>query len=358
MTAPRREAREWTLAELAREVGGEVEGDPSVRIRDVAGIQEAGPGEITFLSNPRYLTDLEATRASAVILAPGVPVRIPAVRCDNPYAAFARIAVLLRTESYRPRGVSPDLVCGEDCRLGRDLSIHPRVVLGDRVRIGDRVTLHPGVVVGDDCEVGDDTVLYAGVTLREGVRIGRRVIVHNGAVIGSDGFGFALDRGRYVKIPQTGGVRVGDDVEIGANTTVDRGTLGDTVIGRGTKIDNLVQIAHNVRIGEDCIIVAQAGISGSTAVGDRVTLAGQAGLAGHLRIGAGVTVAARAGVTKDVPAGRVVAGFPALPLREWRKAAGSFVHLPAMRKALKALEARMAALERRTAGGEEDDGHS
>ncbi len=345
-----------TLQELAHAVQGELEGDGSIRISRVASIDEACEGEITFLANPKYHVSLEKTRASAVILSPGIPTSLPAIRCENPYLSFARVATLLQIDSHRPAGVSPDLVQGEGCQLGEDLSIHPRVVLGKNVVIGDRAALHPGVVIGDDTVVGEESLLHSSVSIREGVRIGKRVVVHCGAVIGSDGFGFAQDGERYFKIPQIGGVRIDDDVEIGANTTIDRGTLGDTVIGRGTKIDNLVQIAHNVEIGQDCIIVSQVGISGSTVIGDHVTLAGQVGVAGHLTIGDRVIVGAQSGITKDIPPGRMVAGLPAINHREWLKAASSFEHLPSIRKALKRIQAHVDRLEQQLSGGKEDDG--
>ncbi len=345
----------WTLLELAREVQGEVDGEGSIQISGIAGIREAGEGEITFLSNPKYLASLEKTRASAVILSPEAPSKIPAIRCRNPYLAFARVVTLLLKEPYQSSGVSPDLVQGEGCQLGRDLSIHPRVVLGNNVRIGDRVTLFSGVVIGDGSIVGDDSLLYSGVSLRERVQIGKRVIINCGAVIGSDGFGFAPDGESYFKIPQTGGVIVGDDVEVGANTTIDRGAIGDTVIGEGTKIDNLVQIAHNVVIGKNCIIVSQGGIAGSAIIGDHVTLAGRVAVAGHLKVGDRVTVGGRSGITKDISAERMVSGLPAIDHREWLKAAASFEHLPRIRKELKRLQAQVDRLEK-LMGGKENDG--
>jgi len=346
----------WTLSELAAEVQGELEGDGAVRVSGVASLQEAAEGEITFLANPKYQSSLKKTRASAVILSPGIPVKIPAIRSRNPYLAFAKVATLVGKIPYKSLGVSPDLVQDEGCRLGRDLSIHPKVVLGRDVRIGDRVTLYPGVVIGDHSVVEEDALLYSSVQVREGVRIGKRVIIHCGAVIGSDGFGFAPDGERYFKIPQLGGVRIEDDVEIGANTTIDRGALGDTVIGKGTKIDNLVHIAHNVVIGENCILAAQVGFAGSTVIGDHVTMAGQVGVAGHLKVGDHVTIGGRSGITKDIPPGRTVSGFPAIDHRDWLKAAGSFGHLPSIRKTLNQLQDRVDRLYQLLSGGKEDDG--
>ncbi len=347
----------WRLAQLASAVQGDLDGDGSVEIHGVAPIERAGAGEITFVANPKYLGALKDTGAAAVVLAPGIPSPIPAIRSANPYLAFAKIATLTCGGGATHRGVSADLIQGEACKLGQELSIYPRVTLGDHVRIGDRVTLCPGVIIGDGAVIGEDAVLHAGVSVRDGVRIGHRVIIHDGAVIGSDGFGFAPDGERYYKIPQMGGVVIGDDVEIGANTTIDRGTLGDTVIGAGTKIDNLVQIAHNVQIGENSIIVSQVGISGSTVVGSRVTLAGQVGVAGHLSIGDSVTVGAQSGVTKDVAPGQTVSGLPVIPHRQWLKAAASFAHLPAIRRDLRRLQQTIKELMRERKGGERHDGH-
>ncbi len=346
----------WRLAALAAAVQGDLDGDGSVEIRGVAPIERAGAGEITFVANPKYLRALSVTSAAAVVLAPGIPSPIPAIRSPNPYLAFAKIATLTLRGGQTPLGVSGDLIQGKGCELGQELTIHPRVTLGNHVRIGDRVTLYPGVVIGDGTVIGEETVLRAGVLVREGVRIGKRVMIHDGAVVGSDGFGFAPDGERYFKIPQMGGVVIHDDVEIGSNTTIDRGTLGDTVIGTGTKIDNLVQIAHNVEIGENAIIVSQVGISGSTVIGNHATLAGQVGVAGHLSIGDKVTVGAQSGVTKDIAAGETVSGLPVIPHRDWLKAAASFTHLPAIRRDLRRLQQTVTDLIRELRGGERHDG--
>ncbi|MDX1763414.1 MAG: UDP-3-O-(3-hydroxymyristoyl)glucosamine N-acyltransferase [bacterium] len=335
-----RARKSWRLDRLAQLVQGEVEGEGTTEIKGMASIHDARPGDITFLANPKYLAALSKTKASAVILPSDTPSPIPAIRTANPYLAFARVATEIHRKPFEPHGVSPDLVKGAGCRLGQDLSIHPRVTLGIGVEIGDRVTLYPGVFIGDNSRVGDDSIVHASVSIREGVRIGKRVIVHCGVVIGSDGFGFAPDGTRYYKIPQTGGVEIGDDVEIGANTTIDRGAMGNTVIGRGTKIDNLVMIAHNVVIGEDVIIVSQVGISGSTRIGDHVTMGGQVGVAGHLEIGNDVRIGGQSGVTKNVAPGRTVSGFPVIDHRKWLKAASSFEHLPQIRKKVNELSAR------------------
>lgn len=334
----------WKLSELASHVTGSLEGDGAVEISGLNSLEEAGTGELTFVANRKYLPELAQTKASAVILPPDVPAEIPAIRSQNPYLAFARIATLIQGETAAPRGVNPDLVQGEECRLGKDLSIHPRVVLGNNVTLGDRVTLHPGVIIGDNSVIGDDALLYANVSVRENCRIGRRVILHCGVVIGSDGFGFAPDGKGYYKVPQAGGVVIEDDVEIGANSTVDRGTLGNTIIRKGAKIDNLVMVAHNVEIGENSIIVSQVGISGSTKIGNHVTLAGQVGVAGHLTIGDNVMVGAQSGITRNLAPGKQVSGLPVIEHKKWLKAASSFEHLPQIRKAVRTLQDRIEAM--------------
>ncbi|MCH7505551.1 UDP-3-O-(3-hydroxymyristoyl)glucosamine N-acyltransferase, partial [PVC group bacterium] len=236
---------------------------------------------------------------------------------ENPYYAFACILHLFDDRPKPKPGIHPKAHMGNNVRTGRDVSIGPLAVVEDGAELGDRVTIYPGVYIGPRARIGDDTILYANVTVADGVRIGKRVIVHSGTVIGSDGFGFASHEGRHYKIPQVGSVVVEDDVEIGANVAIDRGALGDTRIGRGTKIDNLVQIAHNVRIGENGLLISQVGISGSVEIGKNVTLAGQTGVAGHLKIGDKVIAGGRAGIAKDVSPGQVVSGAPAIPHRQW-----------------------------------------
>ncbi|MBI5379971.1 MAG: UDP-3-O-(3-hydroxymyristoyl)glucosamine N-acyltransferase [Nitrospirae bacterium] len=347
--------KQATLQELASLVGGEIEGDAQTVIIGVTGIREAGPGQITFFSNPRYASALLETRASAVIIGKAVklPERPPAggrgapafLRVENPYYAYSQIARFFFSRPHVPSGISEWAVIGRGVRMGRDVSVHPFVVVGEGAEIGDRVTLSVGVYVGEGSVIGEESVLYPHVTVREGVRIGRRVIIHSGAVIGSDGFGYATQGGKHHKIPQVGGVVIEDDVEIGAGVMIDRAALGQTRIGRGTKIDNLVQVAHNVVIGDDCLVVAQAGIAGSAQIGSQVTLAGQAGVAGHLRIGDRATVSGQAGVTKDVRPGETVSGFPAIPHREWLKVQANLYRLPAIRGALTEIEARVRRLE-------------
>jgi UDP-3-O-[3-hydroxymyristoyl] glucosamine N-acyltransferase len=319
---------ERDLGEIAEYIGGELVGNPSVKIRGVAGIEDAQPGDLTFLANPRYAGFLETSSASAVIVGRGTKtegVGIPLIKHSNPYFAFTRVIKLfVETERKYPEGTHPTAVLGEEVKVERGVHIGPHVVLEKGVWLKRNSTVLGGSFIGANSTVGENSLLYSNVTIRENVEIGKGVIIHSGTVIGSDGFGYAKEKGIHHKIPQIGGVRIEDDVEIGANVTIDRATLGVTRIGRGTKIDNLVQIGHNVDIGENCIIVAQVGIGGSTRVGNDSILAGQVGLAGHIRIGNRVVIGAQSGVTKDIPDDTTVFGYPA---REIHKAKRIEAHL-------------------------------
>jgi UDP-3-O-[3-hydroxymyristoyl] glucosamine N-acyltransferase len=337
-----------TLAELAAVLGGEVVGDGTTVIRGVAGIREAMPGDITFLANARYESHLLETRASAVICSREPRhAPMPLLQVDNPYLAFQRVVRVFRPEVHRPEpGVHPSAVVSPAAILGAGVSVGPNCVIEAGARIGDRVVLMPGCYVGAAVEIGDDSFFYPGVTVREECVIGRRCIAHTGVVVGSDGFGFAFDQGRYHKVPQVGNVVIGDDVEIGANTTIDRATTDSTRIGDGSKIDNLVQIGHNVVIGRHCIVVAQVGISGSTELEDYVTLGGQAGLVGHIRIGKGAMVGAQSGVTKSVAADGVVTGYPAVAHGVFKRIHAFIQRLPQLFERTKRMEERLARLER------------
>lgn len=352
MTPRPPEPRRYTLKEIGARVNGSVRGDADIEISGIAGIGEAVPGEMTFVSNPKYLSRLSGTRASAVIVAEAVEgLGISQLVVSNPYFAFSQVVSLYHAKPYVPSGVSPRAEIGRDVRIGADVSIHPFVTVENGAVIGDRVTLHSGVVVGEEASVGNDTILHANVTVRDHAVVGQRVIIHSGTVIGSDGFGFATHQGRHQKILQVGRVRIEDDVEIGANCAVDRAAMGETVIGKGTKIDNLVQVAHNVKIGENCILVAQVGVSGSTELGQYVTLAGQVGVVGHVRIGDRVTIGAKSGVSKDIPAGEAMSGIPAMAHRKWLAAQAVFGRLPELRKRINAIEQRLASIEKQRRRG-------
>ena len=334
------------LKDLAEWVDGTVVGDGETEISGVAAIEEAQAGEITFIANPKYLPILSKTNASAVIVSKEVTQADKPLLCvTNPHLAFAKILTLFLQKPYQPKGIDPSAWISPTARLGKDLTLYPFVYIGDRCSIGDRVTLYPGVFVGEDASIGEDSILYPHVSIYSATIIGKRVILHSGVVVGSDGFGYVKEGKRNVKIPQIGIVEIENDVEIGANTTIDRAALGKTIIRRRVKIDNLVQVAHNVVIGEDSIIVAQVGISGSTKIGSNVTLAGQVGVVGHLEIGDNVMVGAQAGVTHDLPANQGYVGSPALPHREFLRAITTFPKLPEMRKTLLDLEKRIRKLE-------------
>jgi len=334
------------LRELAEWVGGTVIGDGEVEITGVAPIEEARSGEITFIANPKYLSKLNETEASAIIVSREIgQAKKPLLAVENPYLTFAKILHLFYRKPYEPNGIDPKAWVSPTAKLGKDLTLFPFVYVGDRSQIGDRVTLYPGVYVGEDSTIGEDSVLYPNVSIYPATVIGRRVVLHSGVVVGSDGFGFVKEGKRNVKIPQVGTVEIGDDVEIGANTAIDRAALGKTMIQRGVKIDNLVQVAHNVAIGEDSIIVAQVGISGSTKIGSNVTVGGQVGLAGHIKIGDNVMIGAQSGVAHDLPPNGAYTGSPAIAHREFLRMAMTLPKVPEMRKTLTELEKRLAKIE-------------
>jgi len=345
-----------TLAELAQHVGGAVVGDGQVTIERVAAIDEAGAGAITFLAHPRYRRHLSGCRASAIIIGPDVTQELPLgvgkgyLVASDPYLAFAKILKLFEISPHFSATVSAFAHVDPTSEVSPAVTIFSHGYVGRGAKIGRGTVLYPGVFLGEGSQVGEDCVLHPNVVVREGCRIGNRVILHAGVVIGSDGFGYAGRGEGRVKIPQVGVVVVEDDVEIGANSTVDRATLGCTVIGRGTKIDNLVQIAHNVVIGENSIIAAQAGVAGSTRIGRNVTLAGQVGVANHIEIGDGATIGPQSGVAKRVAPGAVLSsGLPASPHQEWLRVMTLLPQLPKLWQALRGLEKKVAQLAR---GGE------
>lgn len=334
------------LKELAEMVGGEVHGNGEIEIVGANSIEGAKAGEITFIAHPKYLVKLKETQASAVIVSREIrEAEKPLLSVDNPLLAFTKILTLFSSKPYHPRGIDPGAWISPSAELGKDLSVYPSVYIGDRCRIGDRVTLFPGVFIGEDSVIGEDSILYPNVTLYPRSIIGKRVILHSGVVIGADGFGYVKEGARNLKIPQLGRVRIEDDVELGANTTIDRATFGETIIRKGVKIDNLVQVAHNVEIGEDSLIVAQVGIAGSTKIGKNVILAGQVGVVDHVEIGDNVRVGAQSGVPYDLAPNQGYTGSPALPHQEFLRAITTFPKLPEMRKSLLDFEKRLKRLE-------------
>lgn len=345
-----------TAGSIAERLGVVCEGDASRELTGLASVREAGPSDLTFLGNPRYAVDAERAEAGAILL-PGSwdrPCAAAArLRVPDPDRAFALVAPLFAKDVRPPPpGIHPSAVVAEDVEVGREVSIGPCAVIESGAKIGDRCVIGALCWIGQDVAIGEDTRLYPQVGIRAFCRIGRRVILHNGVVIGSDGFGYTVDeKGARTKVPQQGIVTVGDEVEIGANTTIDRARFGRTAIGNGVKIDNLVQIAHNVTVGDHAVIVAQTGIAGSSSVGHHAILAGQVGITGHIHIGAGAVIGAQAGIHKDVPPGMRMWGTPAVELGKALRQHGYVQNLPAYRDRLRDLEKRLGALEKQ-AGAE------
>jgi len=340
-----------TLSELAQHVGGRIIGDGRILIRKVAPIEEAGPGEITFLTNPRYTSFLASSKASAVIVGPGVVAESPTERgtgyleASDPYVAFAKILQLFNPPASYRQQISTRAAIDPTADLAVDVTVLPYVFIGKGVHVGSGTVIQPGVFLGEDVTVGRDCVLHPNVVVYDRCRIGNRVILHAGVVIGSDGFGYAGEGDQRLKIPQVGIVDVEDDVEIGANTTVDRATLGRTVIRRGCKIDNLVQIAHNVVVGENSIIAAQAGIAGSTRIGKGVMLGGRVGIINHLTIADGAKIGPGSGILRSVPPGAIrSSGLDAAPHREWLKVVTLLPQLPKLWSTVRHLEKKVHAL--------------
>ncbi|MEW6668095.1 MAG: UDP-3-O-(3-hydroxymyristoyl)glucosamine N-acyltransferase [Thermodesulfobacteriota bacterium] len=338
----------FTLAQIAEIVGGEVIGDGEITISGLNSLHEASPGEISFYADPRYKDSLKDTRASAVLLAQKTDLyRGPQILVANPGLAYAGVAALFAPALPRHPGVSPQAVIHESSSIGEDASIYPLVYVGREAVIGKGVTLFPGVYVGDRVKIGDRTILYPNVAILADCIVGSDVIIHAGTVVGSDGFRFVQDRGRNVKIPQLGIVQIDDHVEIGANSAIDRAGIGRTWLQKGVITDNLVQIAHNVVIGEGSIIVAQVGISGSARLGHHVVVGGQVGIADHVEIGDRVMIGSQSGVAKSIPAGEVVSGTPTMPHRLWLRTRSLITRLPELLDRLKSLEKRLEGIEKK-----------
>lgn len=342
------ERRENTsLAVLADLVGGCVSGDPSIAISGVAPLDIAGPGQISFLSNPKFQSQLAGCKAAAIIVHPSLQgsMQTPLLLAENPYLAFAKILTFFEVPSFVGQGVQPGAHVHPDAVVGENVTIEPGCVICAGATVGNGTHLSPNVVVGVDAMIGDDCLLHANVTVRERSVLGNRVIIQPGAVVGGDGFGFAPNGQSYYKIPQIGHVIIEDDVEIGACSCIDRGTLGVTRIARGVKIDNLVQVAHNVQVGEDTLLVSQAGLAGSSVIGKHCIFGGQSAVAGHIKVGDNVTLAGRGGIANSVDGNQSLAGLPAMPHREWLKATMTMTHLPEMRRELKRLKKQVDELK-------------
>ncbi|RJO64613.1 MAG: UDP-3-O-(3-hydroxymyristoyl)glucosamine N-acyltransferase [Candidatus Omnitrophota bacterium] len=338
-----------TLKEIADFVGGKVVGDETIAVTGVAGIQDAQAGEITFLANPKYLPFLERTRACAVITSTDTKsAKKPLILAENPSLAFVKaVSFIVPEEAVHPRGLHPTAVIGKDACIGKNVSVGPYAVIEDGVSIGENSVIYAHCYIGKDCRIGNAVLMYPNVSMRERVTVGNKVIIHGGAVIGSDGFGFVTVEGIHHKIPQVGTVIIEDDVEIGANVTIDRARFDKTVIGKGTKIDNLVHIAHNVIIGQNCFVVAQVGISGSTSVGNNSILAGQVGVVGHISIGDNCVVMAQAGVSKSIPDNTVSWGSPAKPEKIAKRLNAALANLPRLFGSVAELKRRMEEIEKK-----------
>lgn len=341
------------LEELARRLGGEIYGE-NVQVFDVVGLDDAQKGHLTWVENGRALEKAQKTEAAAILISEKLlrmekeKVKLPAVVVENPRYAFAQSLAFFYKRSLPERKVSPKASIGKNVKIGNDVYVGDFAVIGDNTVIGDSVCIFPLTYVGKDVKIGEGSIIYPQAVLHNHTVVGKEVIVHSGAVIGGDGFGFVQVQGEQKKIPQVGSVELCDKAEIGANVTIDRATTGVTRIGEGTKIDNLVQVGHNCKLGKNCIMVSQSGIAGSTRLGDNVTLAAQAGTAPHVRIGDNTLVAGRGGVTHDLPGKQVVSGFPAKPHREALKIQAAVQRLPTLRKIIKELESRIDKLEENT----------
>ncbi|MFC1753023.1 UDP-3-O-(3-hydroxymyristoyl)glucosamine N-acyltransferase [Thermoproteota archaeon] len=336
-----------TLKEISDLLGVEVIGDSTAVITGIAAIQEAEKGDITFISDPKYLHFVKTTKASAIIASSEIKDSpLPLLKTKYPSRAFTKLIELFcPSKTTLSKGIHPTAIIGENVTLGQNVAIGPYVVIEDSVTIRDNCKIYSGVFIGYEAEIGEDSLIYSNVCIRENTSIGKRVIVHSSTVIGSDGFGFDTIEGQHYKIPQLGCVVIEDDVEIGANVTIDRARFDKTLVGKGTKIDNLVQIGHNVSTGENCIIVSQVGVSGSTKIGKSTILAGQAGIAGHLTIGDNVIVGAQGGVTRSIASGTFVSGYPARPHKHATKINAFVQRLPHLHEEVSQLKKRIERLE-------------
>lgn len=334
-----------TVKEIAEFLGAEFSGDGQALIENIRGLDDAGQGDLTFLSNPKYRKKVETTGASAILVSPDVKSDKTLIYVKDPYIALARVLGLFQKPEEHPVGISSEAFVAPGAQVAEDAVLYPGVYVGPKAVIGRRAVLYPGVKIGPQAVIGDDSILYYNVSVYRRCLIGKRVIIHAGVVVGSDGFGFANPGRDNFKVPQIGIVQIDDDVEIGANTTIDRAALGRTWIQKGVKIDNLVQIAHNVVIGQNSIIVAQVGISGSTTLGRSVIIGGQAGLVGHINVGDAVMIGARSGISEDVESNQIVSGAPHMPHRQWLRTMAIVGRLPELYKKISSLEKQVRDME-------------
>ena len=336
----------FTLKEIADLVGGQIIGDEQVTIRGINSLHEASHGEISFFADPRYTKYLETTEATALLVPRLNEIyRGPQIMVPNPPLAYARVAGLFAPSETGFSGISPQAIIQENSRIGENVTIYPFVYIGREAIIGDHAILFPGVFIGERVHIGSDTKIYPNVTVMHGSLVGKGVIIHSGSVIGSDGFGFVRDRDLNIKVPQIGIVQIDDHVEIGANSTIDRAALGKTWIKRGVKTDNQVQVAHNVVIDEDTVIVAQTAIGGSARIGKRVIIGGQVAISDHVEVGDRAMIGSQSGVPKSIGPGEVVSGTPSMPHRLWLRTRGLITRLPGFIDRLRSLEKKVAALE-------------
>ncbi|MHC4912097.1 MAG: UDP-3-O-(3-hydroxymyristoyl)glucosamine N-acyltransferase [Planctomycetota bacterium] len=332
-----------TLGELAEYVGGRVCGDPNVAISSASTLGRAEDGEISFLANSKYEKQLRTTKASAVIVGKETAnTTVPLLVADDPYYAFMQIMVLLHGHrKHKKGGISPRSLISDSAKIGADCHVHDFVTVADEARVGDGCIIYPGVHIGKGAQIGNDCIIYPNVVIYDGCRVGNRVIINANSAIGEDGFGYASHKGVHHKIPQIGIVIIEDDVEIGTCCGVERGTLGDTVIGQGSKLGDLVAIGHGAKVGAHCLLVAQVGIAGSTTLGHHCMVGGQVGIVGHVNIGNNVTIGAQAGVINNVPDGKVVLGAPAIEANQGKRAYSMIQYLPEMRQSIRDLQSRI-----------------
>lgn len=338
-----------TLGELAKYVNGKILGDPNIQIRSAATLGKAGNGDISFLANLRYIKQLHTTKAGAIIVGKDTitETKAPLLVAEDPYYAFMQIMVLLHGHrKHKKVNIRKLAYISDSAKIGADCDIHNFATIADEARLGDRCIIYPGAYVGEDVQIGDDCIIYPNVTIYDGCRIGNRVIINANSVIGEDGFGFASHNGKHYKIPQIGTVILEDDVEIGACCGVERGTLGDTIIEKGSKLGDLIAVGHGTRIGPHCLLVAQVGISGSTTLGHHCIVGGQAGITGHLTIGNSVMIGAQSGVINNVGDNKVIFGSPAIDAKIARRAYSMLKNLPDMRTSIHDIEKQIAELEK------------